>query len=106
VLHDITPELLPSVFGELECSQSQNATGTGISPSGPGKTHSLLDQCFAGRFGVEGVSRLTDKGTLAGILITINKAFTNLVTVCDIDTVMAARFTSTNAARQMGIMSP
>ena len=42
---------MPSVFGELECSQSQNATGTGISPSGSGKTHSLFDQCFAGRFG-------------------------------------------------------
>ena len=34
----------------------------------------------------------------------MNKAFANLVTVYDIDTVTATRFTATNAARQMGLL--
>ena len=51
----------------------------------------------------EGVARLTSDGTVVGSVITLNRAFANLVERCGIDPVTAARYTSTNAARAMGL---
>ena len=54
-----------------------------------------------------GASRLTDgsetDGGLVGSVLTMNRAFGNLVEVCGLDTVLAARFTATNAARVLGL---
>ena len=53
-----------------------------------------------------GAGRLRDepgKNGLVGSVITMNKAFANLVEVCGFDVVAAARYTSTNAARLFGL---
>ena len=51
----------------------------------------------------EGVARLVDGGVLVGSIITMDKAFANLVQQCDVDLISAAKFTSSNAARVVGI---
>ncbi len=55
-------------------------------------------------FTTEGpVARLTSTGTVVGSILTMNRAFANLVERCNLDLVTASRFTSTNAARALGI---
>jgi len=51
----------------------------------------------------EGVARLTSDGTVVGSVITLNRGFANLIQRCGIDPVTAARYTSTNAARALGL---
>ncbi len=55
---------------------------------------------------VSGASRLRDepdKNGLVGSVLTMDKVFANLVKVCGFDVVAAARYTSTNAARMLGL---
>ena len=47
--------------------------------------------------------RLVDTGSLISSVNTMDKAFGNLVEVIELDIPLAARFTSTNAARAMGM---
>jgi len=51
------------------------------------------------------VARLVEDGTVVGSILTMNRAFGNLVEKCSISLTDAARFTSTNAAMAMGIGS-
>ncbi|MBN2292802.1 MAG: N-acetylglucosamine-6-phosphate deacetylase [Pirellulales bacterium] len=51
----------------------------------------------------DGAARLISNGTLVGSVLTMNRAFGNLVEHCDIDPVTAAKYTSTNAARNLGL---
>ena len=41
-------KLLPTAFGQLQCSQRQNTTGAIILPTRPGNTHTLFDQSLTG----------------------------------------------------------
>ena len=53
-----------------------------------------------------GVARLyggEQDGCLCGSVLTMNRAFFNLINICQIDTVLAARYTSLNAARVIGM---
>ncbi|HBO45604.1 MAG TPA: hypothetical protein DD670_17090 [Planctomycetaceae bacterium] len=50
-----------------------------------------------------GAARLVADGTLVGSVVTMNRVFANLVEACGVDPAAAARFTSTNAARAMGV---
>jgi N-acetylglucosamine-6-phosphate deacetylase len=53
-----------------------------------------------------GAGRLRDepgKNGLVGSVITLNRAFANLIEVCGFDAVTAARYTSTNAAHLLGL---
>jgi N-acetylglucosamine-6-phosphate deacetylase len=50
-----------------------------------------------------GAARLVSNGTLVGSVMTMNRSFGNLVEQCQIDLIHAARFTSTNAAKAIGI---
>ena len=50
-----------------------------------------------------GAARLVSNGTLVGSIMTMNRIFANLVEQCRVDLIHAARFTSTNAARAMGL---
>ena len=50
-----------------------------------------------------GLARLTSNNDVVGSVLTMNQAFGNLVDVCGIDPVMAARFTATNPARAIGM---
>jgi len=50
-----------------------------------------------------GAARLVDTGHLIGSVTTMDRAFANLVEVIKLDIPLVARFTSTNAARAMGI---
>ena len=52
---------------------------------------------------VDGVARLTADESLAGSTLTMNKAFHNLVSRCRISPLLAARYTSANAARVLGL---
>jgi len=51
----------------------------------------------------DGTARLASDGTLVGSILTMNKAFGNLVEKCDIELVDAVKFTSSNPARAMGL---
>lgn len=53
----------------------------------------------------DGVGRLVSDGTLVGSVVTMEKAFANLVEHCGVDVPTAARYTSTNAARSLGILA-
>ena len=50
-----------------------------------------------------GAARLTSNGILVGSVLTMNRAFGNLVGHCGIDPTTAAKYTSTNAARALGL---
>jgi len=50
----------------------------------------------------DGAARLISDGTLIGSIITMNRAFANLVEKCGVGPVDAVKFTSTNPARVMG----
>ena len=50
-----------------------------------------------------GVARLLSNNTVVGSVITMNHTFANLVEKCNVDPIIASRFTSTNAARALGI---
>jgi N-acetylglucosamine-6-phosphate deacetylase len=50
-----------------------------------------------------GAARLVDTGELIGSVITMDRAFANLAEVIELDIPLAARFTSTNAARAIGM---
>jgi len=50
-----------------------------------------------------GVGALVSDGCIVGSVLTMNRAFRNLVEVVGLDPALAARFTATNAARAMGI---
>ncbi|MBN2024984.1 MAG: amidohydrolase family protein [Pirellulales bacterium] len=52
---------------------------------------------------LDGAARLVEGGTLVGSMLTMDRAFGNLITHCGVDPVLAARFTSTNAARVLGL---
>ncbi|MEA1949752.1 MAG: N-acetylglucosamine-6-phosphate deacetylase [Planctomycetota bacterium] len=51
----------------------------------------------------DGAARLTSSGMLVGSVLTMNRAFGNLVDHCQIDHVTAAKYTSGNAARGLGL---
>lgn len=50
-----------------------------------------------------GAARLVSNGTLVGSAIAMDRVFANLVRHCGVDPADAARFTSTNAARVLGL---
>jgi N-acetylglucosamine-6-phosphate deacetylase len=50
-----------------------------------------------------GAARLVSNGTLVGSVMTMNQIFANLVRHCGVGLTDAARFTSTNAARALGL---
>ena len=50
-----------------------------------------------------GAARLVSNGTLVGSIMTMDRVFANLVEHCGVDLVCAAKFTSTNSSRAMGI---
>ncbi len=50
-----------------------------------------------------GAARLTSNGILVGSVLTMNRAFGNLLDRCGIDPPTAAKYTSTNAARALGL---
>ena len=50
-----------------------------------------------------GIARLTSDGTIVGSIITLSRAFGNLVEQCDVNLADAARFTATNPARAIGV---
>ena len=50
-----------------------------------------------------GAARLTSNGVLVGSLLTMNRAFGNLVGHCGVDPVTATQFTSANAAQALGL---
>jgi N-acetylglucosamine-6-phosphate deacetylase len=50
-----------------------------------------------------GAARLVEGGTLVGSVLTMNQTFANLVQYGGIDPVRAAKYTSTNAARSLGM---
>lgn len=52
----------------------------------------------------DGAARLASDGTLAGSVITLDKAFANLVECCGVHPATAARYVSTNAAKALGIL--
>ena len=52
---------------------------------------------------LDGAARLTSNGILVGSVLTMNRAFGNLVDHCHIDLLTAAKYTSTNAARALGL---
>ena len=51
----------------------------------------------------EGIARLTADGTVVGSVLTMNRAFANLVEQCGFDPVTASWFTSTNPAAALGL---
>ena len=52
----------------------------------------------------DGIARLTSEdATVVGSILTMNKAFANLVKHCDIPLTIAARYTSTNPAKALGL---
>ena len=51
----------------------------------------------------DGAARLVADRTLVGSVLTMNRALANLVRRCGVDLVRAAKFTSTNAARTLGL---
>ncbi len=72
-------------------------TGAGLPPG----TYEMVD---GRRYSTQsGAARLLENDLLVGSVLTMNRAFGNLVDVVGIDPVLAARFTATNAARTMGI---
>ncbi len=79
---------------------TDSAVGAGLPPG----EYQLLDGRWYST--VSGANRLRDepdKNGLAGSALTMDKAFANLVKVCGFDVVAAARYTSTNAARMLGL---
>jgi len=51
----------------------------------------------------DGAARLVSDGTLVGSVLTMNRALANLIQTCRIDPVTAVKYTSTNAARALGL---
>lgn len=79
---------------------TDSMTGAGLPPG----DYQMVD----GRWysSKSGANRLLDepgKNGLVGSVITMDKAFANLVEVCGFDPVAASRYTSTNAARLLGL---
>ena len=71
--------------------------GAGLPPG----EYSMVD---GRRFSTEsGAARLTSNGDLVGSVLTMNRAFGNLIDRCGINPVTAARYTSTNAAGALGL---
>ncbi|MFA6568092.1 MAG: amidohydrolase family protein [Victivallales bacterium] len=79
---------------------TDSMTGAGLPPA----DYQLVDgRWYSTR---SGAGRLRDepfKNGLVGSVITMDKAFSNLVKVCGFDAVTAAQYTSTNAARLLGL---
>jgi len=55
------------------------------------------------KYRVHDAGRDVESGQLTGSVLTMDKAFANLVVRCNVDPVTAARFTSANAARVLGV---
>jgi N-acetylglucosamine-6-phosphate deacetylase len=81
---------------------TDSMTGAGLPPG----DYQMVDgRWYSTR---SGAGRLRDepgKNGLVGSVITMNQAFANLIEVCGFDAVAAARYTSTNAARLLGLES-
>jgi len=56
------------------------------------------------RYSTEGgIARVVPEGTVVGSVLTMDRAFRNLVEVAGVDPAIAARFTATNPARVLGL---
>lgn len=76
---------------------TDSSRGAGLPPG----EYNMLD---GRRFTTQdGAARLVEGGTLVGSVLTMNQALANLVQYGGIDPVRAAKYTSTNAARSLGI---
>ena len=64
----------------------------------PGEYYMVDGREFSTR---SGLARLTSNNDVVGSVLTMNKAFANLVEVCGVDPVTAAKFTATNPARAL-----
>jgi N-acetylglucosamine-6-phosphate deacetylase len=81
---------------------TDSMTGAGLPPG----DYQMLDGRWYST--KSGAGRLRDEpgeNVLVGSVITMNQAFANLIEVCGFDAVAAARYTSTNAARLLGLES-
>ncbi len=66
----------------------------------PGEYSMVDGRMFSTR---DGSARLVSDGTLVGSIMTMDRVLANLIRQCGVDPVLAARFTSTNPARAMGV---
>ena len=100
-LHHVKPEPMRLAFQALGPDRIVAATdamaGAG---AGPG-VHTMMDgRSYATH---DGAARLVTTGALVGSVLTMNRAFVNLVERVGLDEVAAAKATATNAARALGL---
>ncbi|MBN1589861.1 MAG: amidohydrolase family protein [Pirellulales bacterium] len=76
---------------------TDSVPGAGLEP---GEYRMIDGRPFSNR---SGAARLVSNGTLIGSIVTMDQVFGNLVEQCGVDPADAARFTSANAARALGI---
>jgi len=79
---------------------TDSVTGAGMPP---GDYQFPDGRWYSTRSGVSRLRDEPDKNALAGSILTMNRAFANLVEVCGFDVVAASRYTSANAARLLGL---
>jgi N-acetylglucosamine-6-phosphate deacetylase len=100
-MHHVSPEfvrLAAKMLGpDRFLAVTDSLPGAGLPPN----KYAMVD----GReFSTEtGAARLTSNGRLVGSVLTMNRAFENLVDRCGVDLADAARFTSSNAAGALGL---
>jgi N-acetylglucosamine-6-phosphate deacetylase len=100
-LHHVSPTYLkiavrtlgPDRFVAITDAMQGAGLPPGIYPTADGREYSTES----------GVGRTTSDNRIVGSVMTMNRSFANLVDAIGIDPVLAARFTSLNAARVLGI---
>ena len=100
-MHHVVPENVKIVARVLAPDRfiaiTDSMTGAGLPPG----EYEMAD---GRRYTTKsGVGTLLSDGTIVGSVLTMNRAFRNLVEVAGLDPALAARFTATNPARAMGI---
>jgi N-acetylglucosamine-6-phosphate deacetylase len=103
-MHHVSPELIKIASKVLGTNRFVAITD---SVYGAGLKDGIYAFPNGGQYRIaNGVSRLygdEQEGCLAGSVLTMNRAFANLIDFCGIDPVMAAKYTSENAARVLGM---
>jgi N-acetylglucosamine-6-phosphate deacetylase len=103
-MHHVAPELIKIASKVLGSKRFVAITD---SVYGAGLEDGLYSFPNGGQYRIaDGVARLFEgdhDGCLAGSILTMNRAFANLVEFCGINPVKAAKYTSGNAARVLGM---
>jgi N-acetylglucosamine-6-phosphate deacetylase len=103
-MHHVAPELIKMASNAIGPKRFVAITD---SVFGAGLTDGIYSFPNSGEYRIaDGVARLYGgelDGCLAGSVLTMDRAFANLVRQCDINPVLAAHYTATNAARVIGI---